>query len=90
MIVLNAFIDVKPECVDAFLALTKPLIAGSQQEIGNSMYVFYQNNAQFVVVEYWQDQAALDAHRTMPHYVTFVSQVGDLLAAPWRVESYSK
>ena len=40
----------------------------------------------FKLFEIYTDQAALDAHRTMPYFATIGAKLGSLLAAPPQVE----
>lgn len=43
-------------------------------------YVDVENPDVMVGVEIWRDQAALDAHMEHDHTVTFMGEVGDLVA----------
>lgn len=90
MIILNAFVEVIAGKEDEFLQATKPLIANTRKEPGNSFYQLYQDGNEFVFVEYWQDQQTLDLHSRSPHFKAFVELASPLFAKPLRIESYQK
>jgi quinol monooxygenase YgiN len=89
MIVINAFAEVMVGKEDDFLTAAQSLIEKTRQETGNQFYQLYQNNNQFVFVEYWQNQSAFDAHCKAEHFITFAEQAATLFAKPLRIESYS-
>jgi quinol monooxygenase YgiN len=45
------------------------------------LHVAKADPTQFVLVERWEDQAALDAHFGTPHMAKLIEGAGDLLAA---------
>lgn len=90
MIILNAFIEVYAGMEKDFLAAAKPLIEDSRKESGNHFYQLYQNENEFVFVEYWQNQNALDMHKNSDHYQTFSEMAKLLFSKPLRIESYTK
>ncbi len=56
---------------DEFLAIAKPLIAGSQSEAGNISYILHEdiNNPNILTfIEEWKDQDAIDFHNATPHF----------------------
>ncbi|WFA05772.1 MULTISPECIES: putative quinol monooxygenase [Bacillus] len=88
MIVLQAYMKVKPEKRDSFLESIQPLLKHSRAESGNAQYELFENTEEantFVMLEQWKDQEALDAHNQTEHFQTFVKQAGDLLAEPLNV-----
>lgn len=90
MIILNAFAEVKEGQEAAFLALTKPLIEATRKEQGNHFYQMYRNDNQFVFIEYWQDQTAIDGHNASAHFNAFANAAGPLFAKPLRIETYTQ
>ncbi|GKT04036.1 putative quinol monooxygenase [Furfurilactobacillus entadae] len=83
MITINATVYVKPTDVDAYLMFTDALIAGTQSEPGNLRYDMYQSvehAGEFVFIEQYADQVALDAHHAATHFTDFLAQVTPLLS----------
>ncbi|MCL2559221.1 MAG: antibiotic biosynthesis monooxygenase [Turicibacter sp.] len=79
MIVLVVNFEVKEGKKEEFLALIKPLIEGSQNEAGNIEYDLYVNTEKangYILLEKWQDQAALDFHNTTEHYKVHGAKLG--------------
>ncbi|ARU63662.1 antibiotic biosynthesis monooxygenase [Tumebacillus avium] len=91
MIIIHAYIKVKPERREEYLELSKGIVAGSQAEAGNLAYQLFEeagNPNSFVIVEKWKDQAAVDFHNQTAHFQSFISAVPELLAEPTRVELF--
>ena len=81
---IHAAFFIKEESRQDFLHAFAPLIASSRQEAGNRGYQLYQSlddSNQFLIVEKWQDQAAIDSHNQTPEVVHFVGQIPDWAAA---------
>ena len=88
MIVLQAYMKVKPEKRDAFLESVQPLLKHSRAEAGNAQYQLFEDTEHantFVMLEQWKDQDALDAHNQTDHFQAFVQAAGDLLSEPLNV-----
>lgn len=93
MIKIIAKFTVKPECVDTFLSVTEGLIKCSQAEDGNITYTLNKNiNAdnEFVMIEGWKDQAAIDTHNNSEHFTSAIPKLTPLLAAPLDVNLYTE
>lgn len=91
MIIYHAHLKVKPEQVAAFKIAAKAVVAGSQQEAGNSQYDLYQaaeNSTTFVIIEIWQDRDAIAFHKETSHYLAFKEQLPEFLAEPHYVDAY--
>ncbi len=61
------------------------LVSPSRAETGCVSYELFQNQdnpVEFVTVEQWADQAAVDAHMASPHVAAAISKAGELLALP--------
>ena len=72
-------------------AVTRDLVAGSQAEEGCIEYDLYENKDapnSFVFIEKWKDEAALDAHTKMDHYVNNIGKIGALLSKPALVNKF--
>ncbi|ADU31021.1 putative quinol monooxygenase [Evansella cellulosilytica] len=80
MHIIHAHIHVKEEKRDAFLEEVKPLITGSQAEEGNITYRLYEDTEapnQFVMLEEWVDQKAIDIHNETEHFKNFGKKAKD-------------
>ena len=77
--IITANVKVKPDKVTDFVELTKELIAESRAESGNISYTLYQSPAdstQFIFLEEWKNQEAIDFHFETPHFKGF-GAIGD-------------
>ena len=66
-------------------ALLRGMCAPSRAEEGCTFYNLFtpiDGSGSFHFIECWRDQAALDAHREMPHYKDFREKLGDLMDGP--------
>lgn len=74
MLLVLAKIPVRPEKRDYFIEKAQAAIEGSRKEAGNLRYELFkstENDSEVLYVEQWQDQAAFEAHREMPHFTAF-------------------
>lgn len=91
MIIIHAFIKVKPIYRDRFLELADDVMKGSKAEEGNISYHLYEDTKEdntFVMVEEWKDQDAVKFHFQTDHFKSFKDNSEELLAGPNRVEVY--
>jgi autoinducer 2-degrading protein len=87
MIALIVSFKVKPDLRDKFLAAAEDDSTCSVRDEGGGCLRFdvYQNPSdenQFYFHEVYRDQAALDAHQTMPHFARWREAAGQVLAEP--------
>lgn len=78
MIKIVANITVQAAHRDPLLAIFKQLLEASRQESGNLRYDLHQaqdNPNQFVFIETWASQAAVDTHNASPHFATFLQAI---------------
>ena len=73
MIVLNVTYKCKPELRDEFLEMiiTEGIDEASRAEAGNFKYDYYipaDGSNELLLVEKWQDAAALAEHSKQPHF----------------------
>lgn len=83
MITINATVYVNKDAIKEYKALTNVLIPGTQNELGNLRYDMYQSIEQpteFVFIEQYADQAALDAHHNADHFTSFLKNVAPFLS----------
>jgi len=78
-------LEVKPECVDAFIEVTERNAVGSVAEPGNVRFDVLRDTADpcaFKLYEAWEDDDAIAAHRNAPHYKEWADAVGEMLKSP--------
>ena len=85
MIVLVLKLELQEGKKSEFIAVTRPLIEGSQKEAGNIEYNLYEeldepNTVAFI--EKWKDQAALDVHEKTEHFIHAIGKLKSLCAKP--------
>jgi quinol monooxygenase YgiN len=80
---------VKPEKIKDFTEAAKAMIENSNKEPGCKSYQLYQDpydNTQFVFVEQYTNQAAVDAHFATDYFKAFGPKVGDLVQGPAQIK----
>ena len=81
MLIMNVYVTVKPDQLDAFKAAILTNAAASRTEPGCIRFDVIQKKDDpytFVLVEIYQNEAALDAHRQTPHFQQWRASSGDL------------
>jgi len=85
MWVVQVFVHVKPECVEAFKAATIENARNSIKEPGIARFDFVQQQdepTRFVLVEaYWSVEGTV-AHKATAHYATWRDAVAQMMAEP--------
>ena len=73
-----------PEKRSDLQALLEGMVAPTRSEAGCRSYNLYQVSADgdLVLIERYDDQAALEHHRTTEHYLNYRAQLSPLLAGP--------
>ncbi|QNR19573.1 antibiotic biosynthesis monooxygenase [Exiguobacterium sp. Helios] len=92
MIAIEAKLEVQPAKRQEFLEATKTLIEGSRLEAGNISYDLFQSIEDeniFMMIEKWEDQAAIETHNTSAHFGQFVAFAQTALAKPLDVQSFN-
>lgn len=80
-----------PDKVEEVKSVLIELIEPTRQENGCIVYEMLQNQADptdFVFVEEWESDAALDAHMSRAHFIEAVSKLDGLLAIPGDIRRY--
>ena len=73
---------VEPGMAGAFQAGLRQLEEASKLEVGCVYYAAFRDESQagtFTVLETWEDDAALQAHRETPHIASFKAICGDMI-----------
>lgn len=89
MLTVFVKITAKPGCETALHEGVRKLVAATQTEPGSIVYEAYASANEPAVVrffEVWQDAAARDAHRTLPHFLEFFELSRGLLGAPPEID----
>ena len=84
-------ITARPSAVTAMRDVVLALAQASRKEAGCLRYDVLQNTVEshvFVLVEEWENAAALDAHNLTPHVHEAVMKATPLVAAPLDVSRY--
>ena len=66
----------KKDCINELKALLKKTIEGSKKEEGCLMYEVFQtknNPVEFIVIDSWENEEALNAHYESEHYLHFIN-----------------
>lgn len=82
----------RPENLTALSSVLLDLLGPTRQENGCVSYQLLRNNAnacEFVLVEEWENNAALDAHLQTPHLQDALAKVRPLLAKLVDARRYS-
>ncbi len=90
--ILHVYIDVKADCVPAFVVATRANAAASLQEPGVLRFDVVQEVTRpthFVLLEVYRDTAAHAAHRQTAHYLQWRQDVDDMMAKPRVAQTYT-
>ena len=85
MIATLVFVDVIPECVDAFIEITTYNHENSRKEPGNVRFDVLQSAddpTKFTLYEVFVDEDAVAAHKATEHYHVWRETVAPYMAAP--------
>lgn len=93
MITLNVFFQVNPAKRQAFLSLLNTMVQESNKETGCSFYQLWQcqsDENSYVLIENWDDKAALSAHQKTPHWIAFNDVVNSYLTHDYDEHHYTE
>ena len=85
MIATLVFVDVKPEHVEDFRAITCYNHANSRKEAGNVRFDVLQSNddpTKFTLIEVFESEEAAKLHKTTAHYLRWREEVAPYMASP--------
>lgn len=85
MIATVVSVDVKPECISAFVDATRYNHVNSRREPGNVRFdVLRDRNDpnKFILYEVYVDEAAAAAHKETHHYKVWRDAVAPMMATP--------
>ena len=87
MIATLVYVDVKPECVEAFRAISIYNHDNTRKEEGNVRFDVLQSAedpTQFVLYEVFTDEDAAKFHKTTEHYLRWRDEVAPYMNTPRR------
>ena len=93
MIKVMATLIARTDKVAETQAALSSLVAPTTAEPGCISYELFQSNddpTEFVTVEEWKDQAAIDAHLSSAHIAAALAAAPEILATDPKITSYSK
>jgi quinol monooxygenase YgiN len=85
MLILQVYIHIKPEHVDAFKEATIENARNSAQEPGMARFDFLQQEddpTRFVLTEVYRSAEAAVAHKETAHYLAWAEKTVDMFVAP--------
>ena len=85
MLIVQVFVHVKPDCVQAFKAASLENARHSVQEPGIARFDVIQqvdDPTRFVLIEVYRTAAAPAQHKETAHYAAWRDTVADLMAEP--------
>lgn len=85
MYIVQVFVHVKPEYVEAFKAATIENASNSLQEPGVARFDVIQqleDPTRFVLVEVYHDESAAASHKETAHYLKWRDEVAPMMAEP--------
>lgn len=91
MIIIHAYFKIDRKNREEFLEQAKRVAASSQAEEGNISYSFFEdpeNTGEFVFLEKWKDQTAVQQHEETTDFKVFVDQLPKYLLEPLNVELF--
>ena len=87
MIIAKVFI--KPGLEDGFISAAKMMIENSNKEEGCLGYLLYQDpyeKTNFIFVEKYKNQAAVDAHFATSYFKEFGTKIADMTSLPMEIK----
>ncbi len=87
MILAKVFI--KPGSEADFISAAQTMITNSNKEEGCTGYTLYQDpyeKTNFIFVESYKNQAAIDAHFATPYFKEFGTKIGNLTSKPTEIK----
>ena len=85
MLIMQVYIHVKPECVEAFREATMENASNSVREPGIARFDVLQqadDPTRFVLVEVYRDSEAVPKHKETAHYRAWLAKVSDMFGEP--------
>lgn len=88
---INAKVFIKPGKEADFISAAKMMIENSNKEEGCLGYMLYQDpyeKTNFIFVEKYKNQAAIDVHFTTPYFKEFGTITADMTSKPMEIKIF--
>jgi quinol monooxygenase YgiN len=85
MIVVTGRVQIPAEHRERFLEVATQMCRSSREDdgcVGYRVYADLEQPEDYVFIEEWRDDAALQEHFTQPHTTSFISELPGLLGGP--------
>jgi quinol monooxygenase YgiN len=89
MMIVTGRVKVRPESIDAALAVSLEHVERSRQEPGcitHSVFRSVEDENALFFYEEWEDDAALKAHFAVPESLQFVTRLSEFAAEPPKMD----
>ncbi len=93
MIKVIARTRVREECIEAYHALAREIVAETRKEAGNISYTMNQSTEDkqlHAMIEVWKSREALAAHLESEHFKRIVPQMGQFAEESFPLEIYTE
>ncbi|MBO6011552.1 MAG: antibiotic biosynthesis monooxygenase [Oscillospiraceae bacterium] len=93
MIKVVARTKVREECIEAYQALAREIVAETQKEAGNVSYTMNQSTEDkklHAMIEVWENMDALKAHMASEHFKRIVPQMAKYAEERFQPEIYTE
>ena len=93
MIKVVARTKVREECIEAYQALAREIVAETQKEPGNITYTMNQSTGDkrlHAMIEAWESMEALQAHMASEHFKRIVPQMAQYAEEGYPPEIYTE
>ncbi len=88
---ITAKVYIKPGIESDFISAAKVMIENSNKEEGCMGYMLYQDpyeKTNFIFVERYKNQAAVDAHFATPYFKEFGTKTGNMTSMPMEIKIF--
>ena len=88
---ITARVFIKPGRESDFLAAAQVMVTNSNKEEGCQGYMLYQDpyeKTNFIFVERYKNQAAIDAHFATPYFKEFGPKMADMTSQPTEIKIF--
>jgi quinol monooxygenase YgiN len=92
VLIVQVYVQVKPECADAFMRATAENAAASLKEKGVARFDVMrmaEDPCRFLLTEAYRDEKAPGEHKQTAHYKKWREAVEPMMANPRRSEKYA-
>ena len=88
---INAKVYIKPGSEADFIAAAQEMITNSNKEQGCTGYMLYQDpyeKTNFIFVERYKNQAAIDTHFASTYFKEFGEKIGNMTSKPLEIKIF--